>query len=124
MSGFTSVLKNIGVMAASAGLSYLGLSEVAAKIFGSTTPPPPGVVPSKLQDIYDSVKRAEFISATLKDANLTGEQKRSLVTPAVAAAFLDIQDFRGKKPEDEAAFNASIDKIVDGIVGAANQFKK
>lgn len=123
MSGFTSVLKNIGILAAQVGLSYVGLGELSQKLF-KTPAPPPGVIPSKLQDLYDAVKRAEFIGHTLGDTTLTGEQKRALVVPAVTSAFLDIEDFRGKKPEDEAAFRAEIDKIVDGIVGAANQFKK
>ena len=123
MSGFTSILKSIGIAAAEAGLSYVGLSELSQKIF-KTPPPPIGVVPSKLQDLYDAVKQAEFISATLKDVTLTGEQKRAMVVPAVTSAFLDIEEFRGKKPEDEAAFRDNINKIVDGIVGAANQFKK
>jgi len=123
MSGFTSILKNIGILAAQAGLGYIGLSELAQRLFKNPVPPA-GVIPSKFQDIYDAIKRAEFISATLGSTVLTGEQKRALVVPAVTAAFLDIQDFRGKKPEDEVAFQIEINKIVDGIVGAANQFKK
>lgn len=123
MSKFTSVLKGIGITVAEAGLSYVGLAELSAKLFKNPAPPA-GIVPQKAQDIWDAIKRAEFIAATLKDATLTGEQKRSLVVPEVTKAFLAIDDFVGQKPEDEAAFMAEINKIVDGFVGAANQFKK
>lgn len=124
MSGFTSVLKNIGILAAQVGLNYVGLSELSNKLFPNAPAAPPGVVPSKLGDLYDSVKQAEFIANTLGTTTLTGDQKRALVVPAVTAAFLDIADFKGKNPEDQAAFQNSINQIVDGIVGAANSFKK
>lgn len=123
MSGFTSVLKSIGIIAAQAGLSYVGLADVGSKLF-KTPQPPPGVVPQKLQDIYDAIKRAEFVAGVLGNATLTGEQKRAMVVPALVAAFLDIDDFRGHKPEDEQAFKDNINKAIDGLVGAANSFKK
>lgn len=124
MSGFTSILKSVGIVAAEAGLSYVGLADVSQKLFKNGAVAPPGVVPSKLQDLYDVIKQVQFVSGILGDNVLTNEQKRSMVVPAMTLAFLDIEDFRGKKPEDEAIFRDNINKMVDAMVGAANQFKK
>jgi hypothetical protein len=123
MSKFTSILKNIGLVAAEAGLNYIGLGELASKLI-KTPAPPPAIIPQKLQDIWDAIKAAEFTAATLKDTKLTGEQKRSLVIPSLTHAILQIDDFAGHKPEDEVAFQANIDLLVNALVGIGNSFKK
>lgn len=123
MSKFTSILKDIGLVVAQAGLTYVGLGELANKLI-KTTPPPPGVVPTKLQDIWDLVKKSEFIANTIKDITLTGDQKRAMITPEITNMVMTIDDFAGRAPEDPELFKQSIDGLVSSIVGIGNSFKK
>lgn len=123
MSKFTSILKGIAVVGADAGLTYVGLGEIAKKYI-KTPAAPPGVVPQKLQDLWDLVKRNEIIIAVLKNANLTTEQKRAMIVPEVIGMVMSIDDFRGETPEDPEAFALNVDKLVDAIVGIGNSFKK
>jgi hypothetical protein len=121
---FTSILKGIGLAAADAGLSYVGLGEIAQKYIAPRETPPPGVVPQKLQDIWDLVKRNEIVIATLKNASLTNDQKRAMIVPEVTGMVMAIDDFRGHTPEDPEAFQQNLDKLIDAIVGIGNSFKK
>lgn len=122
MSSFTSVLKNIGLAAAEAGLTYVGLGAIAQRIKPKS--PVPVELTGRLQDIWDLVQRNQLIIATLKDVTLTSEQKRAMIVPEVVAIVLDIDDFRGHQPEDPQLFAANVNMLIDAVVGIGNSFKK
>lgn len=105
--------------------------KITGQIVGIVNPIISGMVtatPSKEDDnlwggfqrVFGIVMQIEAMAAQLADGALTGLQKLQMATGPVTQIFVGLLDKMGLKIKDQAAFVASVQQIINGVVGVLN----
>lgn len=70
--------------------------------------------------VFGVVMQIETMAAQMGSNVLTGIQKLQMATPLVSQIFVGLLGKMGLKIKDAAAFTASVQQVINGVVGILN----
>lgn len=106
-------------------LKIVGIATGMMPLIKNAVPQSPGaiVIEDKLEAGFNVIATAEqMFTAAAAPGVSTGSQKLKAATPFIAGLVQNLPHFTGKKPKDEAAFEAHVANLTSAMADIFNDY--